>query len=1389
MDLAKQLANDSTDAAGSELTRRAIEHSPANDRPYVVGIGASAGGLESLERFFKNMPADSGLAFVVIQHLSPDFKSLMDELLARHTKMRIHRVEDGMEVQANSIYLIPPKKEMIISGGRLLLTDKDPDQDLSLPIDHFFRSLAQDVGGCAVAIVLSGTGSDGSRGIMDIHTAGGMVIAQTEESAKFDGMPKSARDTGIVDHVLSPEEMPPALLEHLAQSKQEDRCSEAPEAEDAADLEGYDAIFKLLRDEYGIDFSYYKPNTVIRRIERRLSMNQSTHLDDYVDQLRIDPHELNALYKDLLIGVTRFFRDREAYERIERDILPDLIAKAKPEQELRIWVAGCATGEEPYSLAILLHERFKQLDRPLNLKIFASDVHQSSLEFASAAIYEEEALAKVSPERLSRYFVRRGDRYQVSNELRQLVVFARHNVMKDAPFTKLDFISCRNLLIYFQPPAQKKALSLFHFGLKTRAVLFLGPSETLGELSSEFEPLDEHWKIYRKRRDIRLPADMRIPLSAPMGTFRPATTLTTHAGFDASLMSTYDRLLEEFMPAGLLVTDNRHLVHTFGDAGRFLRHHSGRPTTDILDLLEGDLKMALAGAIQRASKEQTPVIYHGIRVTMPSGEEQLKLSVKPLLNRHGNLTHLFISLESLGVAVARDRTAAEMDVDEASKEHLDSLETELRYTRENLQATIEELETSNEELQASNEELVASNEELQSTNEELHSVNEELYTVNAEYQKKIVELTELTDDMDNLLRSTDIGTIFLDRSLCIRKFTPQIGRAFDLLPQDVGRRIDSFSHNIRYPDLIADVLKVVETSVSIEKEVQDREGNWFFLRVLPYRSRSKLEGVVLTLIDVSTLKGTEARLQQMSAIVESSDDAIVGTDLDGRITTWNRGAAILFGYESEEVVGRDASLLELERHDADGEHALRVAHARTIAGKLRDHPIELRSRRQDGVSMVILCSFSPIREQSGTVIGVSIIARDISLRKQAEQDSERYAKELESINAQLREEIVRRQNAESEARDAVEKRDHFLAMLSHELRNPLAAVLNSASILQWDHLDKETVDEARGAIARQSKQMARLLDDLLDVSRITRGKIGIRRKMVDLAQTSRDAVEAVQPALEGRDLHLYVELPNEPLPVKGDATRLQQIQVNLLTNAIKYTPPGGEISLLAEREGSKVVVRVRDTGIGIPPAMHDRIFDLFVQVDDAPGKTETGMGVGLTLVQTLVRLHGGEIEIESNGVGEGCEFIVRFPLATEEVPQENGRPNAEPNLTGLRVVLVEDREDIRLVTGKLLRAFGCEVTAAENGMKGIAAVASSGPDVALIDIGLPDLSGYDVAQQIRELSNGANVKLLALTGFGQPDDRERALAAGFDEHLVKPLEYQALLKAIRSATANDANAG
>jgi two-component system CheB/CheR fusion protein len=1223
--LAKEYAIMDTEESTSKAivaTASGIQATSGEGKMFVAGIGASAGGLEALERLFKCMPADTGIAFVVIQHLSPDFKSVMDELLARHTKMAIHRVTDGIIVKPNSIYLIPPKKEMIISGGCLLLTDKDPQQDLSLPIDHFFRSLAHDAGRFAIAVVLSGTGSDGSRGIRDVHAAGGLVLAQSIDTAKFDGMPRSAIDTGCVDADLAPEEIPKVLTDHLHRHANGMTFDASYRDGDGAALQGVGLIFKLLRDEYGIDFSHYKPNTITRRIERRLALNHSVDLDDYVQRVGADSTELNSLYKDLLIGVTRFFRDREAFDEIENRILPDLLQKKRADEELRFWVAGCATGEEAYSLAILVHEAFQKLGRPLNAKIFATDVHGTSLEIASDGVYDEDSLADVGPTRLATYFAKKNDGYHVSAEIRQMIVFARHNLIKDAPFTKLDFVSCRNLLIYFQPLLQKKVLSLFHFGLRTGGTLFLGPSENPGELTPEFDTLHEHWKIYRKRRDIRLPPDMRLPLSVAASHVRVSAPAPVAAA-DAGLISAYDRLLEERMPPGLLITDRRQLVHAFGGAGEFLNHRDGRPSTNILDLVEGDLKLALAGCLQRAARDLAPVVYTGVRIGAPGDEKQYKLTVKPLLNRQSNLTHLFISIEQVDARPASADAPTEIDVNEASREHLSSVEAELRHTRENLQATIEELETSNEELQASNEELVASNEELQSTNEELHSVNEELYTVNAEYQKKIAELTELSDDMDNLLLSTDIATIFIDRNLCIRKFTPQVGRIFDLLPQDVGRRIDSFSHHIEWENLHDNVVSVLHTGNPIEKQVRHRSGGWHFLRILPYRSRSKLDGVVLTLFDIGTVK-----------------------------------------------------------------------------------------------------------------------------------------------------------RAEEEAQEAVRRRDQFIAMLSHELRNPLAAIVNAANLLDTTQRDHETLDLAGGTVKRQSQHMARLLDDLLDVSRITRDKIEIRKQVVDLSAVAREALDPVRPVLDTRILQLHVETPEEPVCVDGDPARLQQIVVNLLNNAIKYTPSGGEVWLKLYRENDQAVLCVRDTGVGIPESMREKIFDLFVQVNREAGAVAGGMGVGLTLVKALVQLHGGTITVESPGLGRGSEFTVRIPAV--EKPRPSPAPQT-PNmpLSGLKVLLVEDSPDIRNVTRRLLRTMGCEVSVAENGLEGVKAITHELPEIALVDIGLPGIDGYEVARRVRKQCNNSQVKLIAVTGFGQPDDRQKAIEAGFDSHLVKPVKLEELQRQLR----------
>lgn len=1321
---------------------------PGNDF-FVVGIGASAGGLEALERFFAQMPAETGMAFVVVQHLSPDFESLMDELLSHRTKIPIFRVTDGMMVQPDSVFLIPPKKEMIVSAGKLLLTDKDPSQGLTLPIDQFFRSLSQDIGPRAIGIVLSGTGSDGSRGVRDIHEAGGFVIAQSDDSAKFDGMPRSAVETGVVDLVLPPEEMPGALLRHIQHPLSELHSPPAPEK--SAREEGMNAILTLLRQEYGIDFSHYKPNTVLRRTERRLSLNQSLDLEDYVNQLRNDANELNSLYRDLLIGVTSFFRDVEAYEQLGREAIGSLLTRTKPQADLRIWVAGCATGEEAYSIAMLVHEQLEQLGQTRDVKIFATDVHRASIDVASIGVYSEASLAQVSTARRDRYFTRQGNGFHVSQELRQMIVFATHNIIKDAPFTRLDLITCRNLLIYLQPLAQKKVLSLFHFGLKAGGHLFLGPSESPAELADEFDCLHEHWKIYRKRRDIRLPADMRLPLSVGT-TYQRATLVPLPPKMgqlpDAQLVGAYDALLEAFIPPSLLVNEFRELLHTFGGAEKFLRLKSGRPSADLLDLVHPELRTALAGALQTATKGRTQVVFQGVPIVTQDGKHHIRLAVHPIHNRASNGLCMLISFEDMNVSPV-DVEETELHVDDISKDRIISLETELRYTKENLQATIEELETSNEELQATNEELVASNEELQSTNEELHSVNEELYTVNAEYQRKISELTELTNDMDNLLHSTEIATIFLDRNLCIRKFTSRSAQLFDLLPHDLGRHIDTFSHRIQDDQLIQDTVDVMTNEQPVEREVRDRHGNWLFLRILPYRSKNAVEGTVLTLIDISALKQAEARLSEMDlqlqGILDNSTAMIFVKDLEGRYLLANRQCHLKLGAPSALVLGRtDRDFLPREVADAI------QANDRQVAQRGEPHEFEETVPGPGGARTFLSIKF-PLRDDAGQIQAVGVIATDISRHKQVEQ----------------------------EQREAVRRRDQFLAMLSHELRNPLGAILNAICVMERENAGA-AMSESCHVVSRQGQQMARLLDDLLDVSRITQNKIDIRKQVLDLRTTVEDAVQSVQPMIEQRQQVLSVQVTDRPLFVEGDPSRLQQIQVNLLNNAAKYTPPGEQVWLTLENDQGQAVIRVRDNGVGIEPQMLEGVFDLFVQGHDSLDRSCGGMGVGLTLVRSIVELHGGQVRAYSAGPGSGSEFVVRLPLTSAPPPvATNSQPSTPPRK--LTVLIVEDNRDSREMLRAMLELDGHQVLTAADGREGLSVLEQQLPDLAIIDIGLPLLNGYDLARQARANDRLDSVLIVALTGYGQRVDQEQALRAGFDEHLTKPLQPADLARILTAA--------
>ena len=928
------------------------EKQPASNAPsHVVGVGASAGGLEALEKLFSEMPTNLGFAYVIVQHLSPDFESLMDELLARHTRLSIHRVIDGMEVLADSIYLIPPRKEMIISEGKLLLTDRDPAPAFTLPIDMFFRSLADDFGPRAIGVVLSGTGTDGTRGVLEIKKSGGLVLVQSPETAKFDGMPRSAVGTGVADKIQAPELMGATLNAISNASPSFGSLSLAED--DQADASPHGRILVVLRERYDIDFTLYKPGTIGRRIERRMAIRNIGSSNDYLTRLSEDDEELENLYRDLLIGVTEFLRDPQAFEVLYSNVLDDMVEKLSNERSLRIWTPGCATGEEAYSMALMLHELATAKNKPLNVKIFATDLHPGALEAAGAGLYRKEALSNISEERLGRYFIPQSDghTYRISPELRRMVVFAPQNVTKDPPFTKIDLLSCRNLLIYLQQHVQDKILSLFHFSLNKGGVLFLGPSETAGVLESEFDTVDRHWRIYRKRRDARLTSVSRFPMTS-LNTLAGVAPHNQHLPTEAidiprspqsetiRLLKTYDALLDMHMPAGFLVDLHGNIIHVFGDVGPYTRPLLGRPTVDLLDILVDELRIAAGAGIQRAAKERAVVSYGGIRVGSEEDGQLVTVTARRVQGSRGNeesrAEHILVTVApSEPIPLLPDGELDDsssvlpiesLDISEEARERISALEYELRYTKEHLQATNEELETSNEELQATNEEMMASNEELQSTNEELHSVNEELYTVNSEYERKISELTRLTADMDNLLHSTDVGTVFVDKEARIRKYTPAVASTFSFIPQDIGRPIDHFAHRIRDPKMMERIRSVLETGEGVEREVQNRAGDWLLMRILPYRTEdAEMEGAVVTLVDVTQLKEAEKQSEQTMRDLRASNQElqqfahIVSHDLKAPIRHIHSHCLQL----KEELVGQKADTIELlDRTTSSAKHMI-----------------------------------------------------------------------------------------------------------------------------------------------------------------------------------------------------------------------------------------------------------------------------------------------------------------------------------------------------------------------------------------------------------------------------------------------------------------------------------
>lgn len=878
-----------------------------NEPLYYVGIGASAGGLEALDIFFSHMPPDSGLAFIVIQHLSPDYKSLMVELLAKRTSMDVRRAEEGMRVEPNTVYLIPPRKQLTIFHGKLLLSEQDHSRGINLPIDVFLRSLADDQAEKAVAIILSGTGSDGVRGIRAVKEAGGMIMVQSEESAKFDGMPRAAISTGLADVILPAEEMPDRLLSFT--KRPHTVPSDLPKAL-LSDEDGLARIFALLREQTRVDFTFYKPSTIIRRIDRRMTVNQINDLREYVRMLENRPGEVSTLYRELLIGVTSFFRDREVFDTLGEKVLPELL-KDLTHREVRFWVAGCSTGEEAYSLAILAAECMEKINRPLSVKIFATDLDRDAIFHAGNGIYPDSIAADMPPGMLSKYFTHRGDHYQVQRFIREMVVFAQHNLVKDPPFTKIDLVSCRNLLIYLQPVLQQKVMETFNFSLNPMGILLLGTSETTGDVGEYFEAVHHKFKIYRSRGKKSPPAGgltYEIPSeTAPRQTgerYARGRYVLGQREEERLQERLLQSLVEEYVPLVAVVNERMELLHLVGDASGYLHVPTGKVVYDLSRMAVKELAIPMATGLQKVFQDGKELKYTNIRLPQGDGGTkvvQMRIRLLPTKRGQDPLAALFIEDLPAPKRETPSGEVQEFDISQEAEQRIFDLEQELQFTKENLQATIEELETSNEELQATNEELLASNEELQSTNEELQSVNEELHTVNAEYQSKIMELTEMTNDLDNLISATRVGTIFLDENLEIRRFTPEVSPIYQILATDLGRPLAHLTHNLVDVEPLALVKEVAESGQIKDIEVQTHKGEYYLMRVLPYVVGGPVSsGVVLTFTDIRQVKDSEKILQQerkqLLSIFDSINHIIYVADMDSyEILYANKTAQEAFG--------------------------------------------------------------------------------------------------------------------------------------------------------------------------------------------------------------------------------------------------------------------------------------------------------------------------------------------------------------------------------------------------------------------------------------------------------------------------------------------------------------
>lgn len=1352
--------------------------------PLVAGVGGSAGALPALMTLLETL-GDAPLAVVVVLHLSPDHESSAVEILQRVTPLRVSQVTERMRLEAGNVYVIAPGRDLVTDDGHVQSVGPVTKRP-TMVIDLFFRSLANVHRERSIGVVLSGTGRDGSLGLPSIKESGGLTIVQGDD-AEYREMPQAASATGAVDLVLDAASIGRRLAEFSRSPRRLPlQVSEAPQSDDDGPVDddseerAFHDVLAALRVRTRHDFRHYKRGTVMRRLQRRMQVNQLETVQAYRDLVRAQPEELAPLLADMLISVTNFFRDPAAFDALERDVMPSLAQNAGEDEAIRVWIPACASGEESYSIVILLQEQIDKMTRPPRMQVFASDINDAALNHARAGVYPANIAADVSEARLLAYFEREpGDLYRVRATVREQILFARHNVLGDPPFSRLDLICCRNLLIYLDRTAQIAALETFAYALKPGGYLFLGNSESTDAAGTPFEVVNKEHRIYRLRPEAAVAAHARLPsqlvsLGAPLiSASQPLPAGQANALVQEPLAALHERAVVSAAPPSVLVNADLEIERVSSGAGRFVSSGEGAPSRSLLNNVSPEIRVELRAALFRAAESRRPVrvVVRRSNDDSQGGGTQLALSVHPIQAERERRPFCLVVFDELDEPLLRPDGAGKAD-DQAYQGAIRHLEEENRSLKVHLQETLdgsaasnEELRASNEELQAINEELRSAKEELETSKEELQSVNEELTTVNYELRLKVDEAGRNNDDLRNLMDVSEIATVFVDPAMRVKRFTPQASKLFALIPSDIGRALLDVKTKLRYDEIVADATAVFNQLRPVERSLTTIDGEHYFARILPYRTgQDKIGGAVLTFVNVTELRRAESRVKLAEerirdAVASSRDFAVMSLDAKGVITTWNEGAARIFGYQPSEIIGQSSEILFTTRdreagvHDEERRVAMRDGRA---AG-------ERWQQRRDGSRFYCSGVLTPMH---GTgAVGFIKIARDVSQTKETE------LRQDEEIALQ------RRENVDLHA--AADVRDQFLAVMSHELKQPLNLIHVNAELLVRSAETRNIPAAVRigHVIQRAVKAQETIVNDLLDLSRIRTGKLRMLPDRIDLVPLMQRLVQVAAAEAAAMRIRLELDVPDE-LECWGDPVRIEQVVWNLLGNAVKFTPADGRIVVTASLDGGEARVEVADTGIGIPEAALPTIWDLFSQHPSGAAMTRGngGLGIGLALVREIVQSQGGRVAASSPGEGKGSTFTVWLPLRNEML---RAPPAGEsPPLRGKRILLVDDDKDTLTAVMAVLETEEAQVTAAEGGAAALALLESETYDLLLSDIGMPGMSGLELIKRIRQQPRLMALQAVAVSGFARDADIREALASGFDAHVAKPMSLERLREVV-----------